>query len=144
MYTEIQEIRRLPIGETQGGKSILVVDNISPRSLQVLGAAIDLDPTFLWRHYNRALDHPSWILEMNTLRRRFFSLVAAAKKRRAQGDTFQVSSTDEDLSLHLRYRESKANWKKSRMVYEISSHISCYFITVNSCEYPLLLRLIIS
>ena len=142
MYREIQILRGLLIGETQGGKSILIVDNISPTSLQILGAAMNLDPTFLLRHHNEALDNPEWVSEMNKLRSRFFSLVAAAKKRRAERDTFQVSSTDEDLKLHLRYRASKSDGPENG--YEISSHISCYFITANVCEYPLLIRLTIS
>ena len=145
IYAEIQNIRRLLIGETQGGKNILVIDNISPAFLQILGAAIDLDPTFLWRHYNGAPDNPSDVLAMDTLRRKFLSLVAVERKRRAVRERFQVSSTDEDSSVHLRYRASKSDLTGE--VYEaseISSHISCYFVTANSCEYPLLLRLIIS
>lgn len=142
MYEEILRIRQLL---THGGKSILVVDNISPTALQILGAAIDLDPTFLWRHYNEALDRPGSGSESNTLRKRFFSLVAAAKKRRAERDTFRMSSTDEDFSLHLRYCVYKMSLDMGYgSVYDILSHISCYFITANSCEYPFLLRLIIS
>ena len=119
----------------------MVVDNINPTALQILGAAIDLDPIFMWRHHNEKLDHSGWVSQMNKLRKAFLSLAAAGKKPTAERDNSQVSSTDEDLNIHLRYRTSKL-WPFDG--HEISSQISCYFITANSCEYPLLLRLIIS
>ena len=145
MYEEIQEIRRLLIGETQGGKNILVIDNISPAFLQILGAAIDLDPTFVWRHYIAAPDSLSDVPEMDTLRRKFLSLVPADSKRRAERKRFYVSSTDKDLSVHLRYWAFNSDWAgRVHTANEISSHISCHSVTDNSCEYPLLLRLIIS
>lgn len=145
MYGEIQSIRRLLVGKAQGAKTILIVDNISPTSLQIFGAAFDLDPTFLWRHYDEVLARPSWGLEseMNTLRKIFFSLVAAAKRRGAERDTFQKSSTVLDEDLHLNYRTS-SNVIWGRGHYKISSHISCYLITANICKYHLLVRLIIS
>jgi hypothetical protein len=133
MYKEIQYLRRMLTGETQGGTYILVVDRIGPTLLRMLGAAIDLDPTFLWRHHTGTPDHPTFASKMNILRSRFFSLMAAEKKRRSGTDMDyepSIASSEEERSVHLKHRYSKI--RGLARTHGISSHISCYRVSATS------------
>ena len=64
MYEQIQDVRQTLTGGTEWDTRVLVVDEFSRDFLQILGAAIDLDPTFLWRHYNEDLDSDHYAPDM--------------------------------------------------------------------------------
>jgi hypothetical protein len=134
MHEEIQSIRRMLAGDTQGSSCVLVVDNNSPILLRILGAAIDLDPTFLWRHHNAELDRYSSFSDVNTLRNRFYSLVATEKHRRLGRNMNQHSSVAQsgrDGSIHITYLMEKRFGPQS---YRVTSRISCYRPTMNNCS----------
>jgi len=117
------------MGQKQEGTRVLIVDEPDRDLLQVLGTAIDLDPTFLWRHYNEELDSDRYVLGLARLRKDFLSLVATAKKGRAGTDVdldASFSTPDDDCSIHLRYK-SYDPWIGR------TYHISCYRISANSC-----------
>lgn len=132
MYEQIDYVRKMLIGGTEGGARVLVVDNINCGFLQILGVAIDLDPTFLWRHLNGDLDLDRYSSGMATLRNKYFELIAAEKWHRVGTDAGQESSTDKDRSIHIRYKSEEDDWFASE--HEISSHISCYPCSANSCR----------
>lgn len=139
MYKQIQRLRQQLKAGAQGEARVLFVDEFSREFLQILGAAIDLDPTFLWRHYNKDLDSDRYISEMATLRRKYFSLVTAQKRRRAGTDVKQepsISSIDENRSVHMRYglQDMWGDWIDEMDA--VSSHISCYSFSANCCRLP--------
>ena len=140
MYKEIQYIRRKLTEDTHGDDCILVVDRINLPFLQILGAAIDLDPTFLWRHHNARLKHPFNVSEMNFLRSRFFSLVAAGNKRRLGTEinhASSIASSEEDRSIHITH---EFETESSYPAYGISTHISCYRSSMTNSTWPLARR----
>lgn len=74
MCEQIQYVRQQLVEGRQEDARVLVVDKISQCFLQILGVAIDLDPTFLWRHCNQHLDSDLYSSGMATRRNRYFSL----------------------------------------------------------------------
>lgn len=131
MYEQIQSLRRKLVEGKQEDAGVLVAYDISYEFLQIIGVAIDLDPAFLWRHYNQDLDSNSYSSEMAALRNRYFSLVTAGRRRRAETNIDQEPSTDEDRNLHMRYG-LRSRWSAQNQ-HQISSHISCYYIKANRC-----------
>lgn len=143
MYEQIQYTRQKLVGNRQEGTTVLVVDNIDWEFLQILGPAMDLDPTFLWRHYNYAfLDSNEYVAELARLRNDFFSLVAASKMGQAGTEEYQEpssTSTDGDRSIHVYY--SLNGYPKPGV--KLWSAISCYRFSVNSCTSLLARHLVI-
>lgn len=144
MYEQIQDLRPQLVEGRQGDPRILVVNDINQSLLQVLGVAIDLDPTFVWRHYNQDLNSDIYSSWMATLRYRYFSLVTATRTRRAGTISDQEQPTDEDRNLHMRYNLGASRAIRDPEAYQVSSHISCYYIMANRCEYPFVSRLLIT
>lgn len=138
IYEEIKSVRQKSVEGEQEDARVLDVDHISHEFLQILGVALDLDPTLLWQHYNQDLHSDLYSSGMATLRNKYFSLILADKRRRSGTNIDQKPSTDEDRTRHMRY----ALLWRGNTTYRIRSHISFYYITVNRCEYPLVLRLI--
>jgi len=129
MYNHIEYLRRRLTDSSQEGARVLVISKLGPTLLQLLGAAIDLDPTFLWRHYNAELDSDHYVPAMAKLRTRFYSAVASVKKGKTDTDVSQhssVSPVEEYCGLHTRGRSS---FDKGQMI----SHVSCYYVSPNSC-----------
>jgi hypothetical protein len=75
-------MRQTLTDETQENVRILTTDRSDTQLLQILGAAIDLDPTSLWRYYDETLNNRRFS-EMASLRDLFFSRVAVRKMCRA-------------------------------------------------------------
>ena len=139
MYEQIQRVRQQIKAGAQGDTRVLVVDDPSRELLQILGAAIDLDPTFLWRHYNKDLDSDRYVSELAALRSKYFSLVTAQKRRRAGAGMDQGpsnSSMDENWSVHMRYGLQDINGDWIDEMDGVSSHISCYSFSANCCRLP--------
>lgn len=143
IHENLKSLREQFRGEGQEGARILVVEDFDWTFLQALGAAIDLDPTFLWRHYHEELDSEHYVEGMAALRNKFFTLVSDVRNQRvAATDVVQQRSNspmNEDRGIHLRHHSPF-----TALGYSLSSHISCYRITTNSCECPFLVVFIIS
>lgn len=136
VYGQIQYTREKLIGKRQEGTSVLVVEDRSRGLLEILGAAMDLDPTFSWRHYNEDLDSDRYISELARLRNEFFSLVATSKKGCSGTDEDRkpsIPSTYEDRSIHLRYGLDDISKEQTHVFWGSSCHISCYRFSANSC-----------
>jgi hypothetical protein len=137
LYEQIQYVRRKLTEKPQGVTRVLVIDDIDDSMLQVVGAAIDLDPTFLWRHFNNKPDADINDLEMATLQNTFFSLVAAGRSRRSGTDAGQetrVSPKDGDRGVHVSYRPEYVWHDSASSFRSISSRISCLHCSENNCR----------
>lgn len=141
---DIRNLRQRLVEGGQGDTRVLIVDGDDPDLLQILGVAIGLDPTFLWRHYNEELDAYHCIPEMAKLRKEFYRRVRAEKGRRAEADTDQELLTNEDRNLHIRYELLDGRSLRATREHEAYSHISCYPCSANSCKSRSVLRLIIT
>jgi hypothetical protein len=136
-YEQIQRTREQLHGGTKGDTRVLVIDNISTRLLRVLGAAIDLDPTVLWRHYSQEVDSDCYVPEMIKLRNEFFRRARAAKRRSTGTNADQepsVYSMDVDGSFHMRYNLDFYWAGLDPRWYDLSSRISCCRVSANTCK----------
>jgi len=113
-YEQIQNIRHKLTGKTHDGTHVLVVDEISRDFLQIVGAAIDLDPTFLWRHYNEELDGDDHVPGMATMKDNFLALVKGASRSSSQVRTASATAERpvESLTVALLKLEN-GEWRKS-------------------------------
>ena len=78
-HDQIQYMRRQLTGEPREGIDVLIIDDICAALLQIVGAAVDFDPTFLWRHCNEKLESDVCVSELATLRSKFPSLVSGKR-----------------------------------------------------------------
>lgn len=104
IYDQIQFVRQEFARNSHEGTRVLLIDSIFRPMAQVLGAALNLDPTFLWRRYGEGLDLNYHGLELARLRSDFFARAAASSEDRVGEDINQkptFSSTREDRSVHL-------------------------------------------
>ena len=134
LYESIRWVRRNLLAGMPDGTHVLVVDHASRDFVQIMGAAIDLDPTFLWRHYNERLNSDIYVPEMATLRNKFHSLVKVEKGRRSNTDAYQdpsTASTDDYRGIHMRGRVIVLPHSSQAL----SSRLSCYRVSSKSCEY---------
>jgi hypothetical protein len=136
MYNQIRYMRQTLTHETQENARILTIDRPDTQLLQILGAAIDLDPTSLWRYYDNTLNIRRFA-EMASLRDLFFSRVAVEKMGRAGAAAGAEAEQCPSRSLMEENHETHLRYLSVTEENSIMSPISCYRVSKNSCEYIL-------
>lgn len=130
VYEMTQYLRHKLIDEVQEGTRVLMVDKVDPILLQALGAAFDLDPTFIIRNYSKEYESNEHASEMSTLRKEYHAFTARKKQSEGSNKNAQnhVLAEEWDHGVHIR-GEFPGNKMRS-----ISSNISCCRVSANGCQ----------
>jgi hypothetical protein len=110
MYRQIRAIRQRMGTEARQRTRVLVAETYHSLAIQVLGTALDLDPTFLLRHVNKLLQVNTSESEMAALSRAFSTCIADSRQKHQVLEnthaTLNKTRTKHHDSSHLRGQAS--------------------------------------
>jgi hypothetical protein len=101
-YHQIRYIRQMLIGQSEQGTRVLVVQDINAEVLQILGAALDLDPCFLGRHLGSSETWTQLPEELKALGETYAQFLSNSKQQTGQNQVLKQHADSKDTGkIHI-------------------------------------------
>lgn len=141
MHHEIKTLRERLADQQQGTVFALVVETVDFLAIQILGAAVDLDPQFLLRHLGADQEFEISDQDYECLKDKFYRCIdgwrehgpgrhgnAQMISRRRDGDVCIKGYDRDQVERPHRLDEDRSPWKRT------ASAISCSQMSTSGCK----------